>query len=257
MDDRLFDALARGLAGRPTRRQALKLLAATVIGGAVPFRRSAAAADAPTPKSCARQLYTKGKHFSGKPIEADSEFFPSLDKIDACAAAAGVTVFVTNSYRNEGQSLSGTVVTPVEQSNHGAGHAIDMNVTYQGDDKKDHDCNSTCLADKVNQPKPVKDFIDCVKKAGLRWGGDFTKRDPVHIDDGLNVENPKRWGDRKKAVGDSTTCAACAPCDLGAGLCKPNCGAGKACDEASGTCKEKAACGTDVVTNPNGAGVCR
>jgi len=32
----------------------------------------------------------------------------------------------------------------------------------------------------------------------LRWGGDFNKEDPVHIDDELNRRNPHRW-DRKLA----------------------------------------------------------
>jgi len=27
----------------------------------------------------------------------------------------------------------------------------------------------------------------------LRWGGDFDVRDVVHIDDGLNIDNPTKW----------------------------------------------------------------
>jgi hypothetical protein len=27
----------------------------------------------------------------------------------------------------------------------------------------------------------------------LRWGGDFSVRDVVHIDDGLNIHNPSQW----------------------------------------------------------------
>ena len=32
----------------------------------------------------------------------------------------------------------------------------------------------------------------------LRWGGDFSPEDPVHIDDGLNVRDRDRW-DKKLA----------------------------------------------------------
>ncbi|MGI8477965.1 MAG: DUF882 domain-containing protein [Thermomicrobiales bacterium] len=264
MDDRLFDALARGLAGRPTRRQALRLFAATVIGGAVPFRRSAAAADAPTPKSCARQLYTKGKHFSGKPIEADPEFFPSLDKIDECAGKSAITVDVASAYRTEDdqKTLTGKTNETANRSNHLAGHAIDMNPIWTDDKGKAQRCDSKCLAKPDELPKAIKDFNQCLKDAGLRCCGEALdsngKPDYPHIDDKLNLNNPKKWQERHDALKNSTTCAKCEPCNMGTGLCTSNCAAGKACDASSGICKDNAGCGTNVVVNPNGgAGVCR
>ena len=32
--------------------------------------------------------------------------------------------------------------------------------------------------------KTVDDFIARAKAAGLRWGGEFTRRDPIHFDAG-------------------------------------------------------------------------
>jgi hypothetical protein len=265
MDHRHFDALTKLLAWPTDRRAVFKALAGvvggTLLSGHFSSPVEAAGASTPTPasgpKSCANQPYTKGKHFSGKPINADSTFFPSLDQIDTCAGGAGVTIDVTNSYRPPGTVLTGTIVKKAEESNHDAGHAIDMNVMYTDDKKKQQRCDSSCLAG-VDLPKPVKDFIDCVKKAGLRWGQDYaTKKDPVHIDDGLNLKNPKRWQDRKDAMNNAKTCAACEPCNLSDGVCTSNCGAGKGCDDASGTCKDKSACGSNVVMNANGAGFCR
>lgn len=37
------------------------------------------------------------------------------------------------------------------------------------------------------------DNIDISSDQTLRWGGDFSKEDPVHIDDNLNHRNPARW----------------------------------------------------------------
>ncbi|MFM7725475.1 MAG: hypothetical protein ACKO7B_02140, partial [Flavobacteriales bacterium] len=45
-----------------------------------------------------------------------------------------------------------------------------------------------------NQPQPIQDFIQAVRgNPDLRWGGDFGKQDPVHIDFPLNVVNKSEW----------------------------------------------------------------
>jgi hypothetical protein len=56
-----------------------------------------------------------------------------------------------------------------------------MNVVYGTSNTL---CDSKCLGG--TQPAAVKCFIDAVKKAGLRWGGNFRPIDTVHIDDGYN-----------------------------------------------------------------------
>lgn len=40
----------------------------------------------------------------------------------------------------------------------------------------------------------VKTFIEIlISDESLRWGGEFKKEDPVHIDDGLNLKDPVKW----------------------------------------------------------------
>lgn len=43
-----------------------------------------------------------------------------------------------------------------------------------------------------NLPSEIQNFIQGIRNdAVLRWGGDFD--DPVHIDDGLNINEPATW----------------------------------------------------------------
>ena len=66
------------------------------------------------------------------------------------------------------------------------GHAIDMNL-IEGSDW----CNSKCLVDPLENYKGVRCFLSQIQRdETLRWGGDFTVKDVVHIDDGLNYRDP-------------------------------------------------------------------
>ena len=76
---------------------------------------------------------------------------------------------------------------PAKRSNHFVGHAIDMNVV----DKNGKWCNSQCLRYSLNQHPDVQCFIDKIRRdRDLRWGGDFSKPDVVHIDDSINWLKP-------------------------------------------------------------------
>lgn len=120
----------------------------------------------------------------GKPVSIDSSFRSSMSTICAAATRCNVTLYITDSYRKPDSVVLGAIVPPATLSNHKIGHAIDMNVVYG---KSGTLCNSSCLGGN-QQPTDVKCFIDGVKAQGLRWGGDFTATDPVHIDDGYNVK---------------------------------------------------------------------
>ena len=75
---------------------------------------------------------------------------------------------------------------PSKISNHFVGHAIDMNLI----DGSRHFCNSQCLGDEKKQTKGEKCFLFQIgHDTALRWGGNFSKPDPVHIDDGINKRN--------------------------------------------------------------------
>lgn len=131
--------------------------------------------------------------YEDKPVIVDSQFLPSMYKIDSYARNNGVIIYVTSSFRTPDQKLTGTIVTPSKRSNHLAGHAIDMNVFYDG---VLYDSRVLRKSKLDNLPSNVKNFINDIRKdKTLRWGGDFKIEDPIHIDDDLN-SNPSVWQSR-------------------------------------------------------------
>ncbi|MBV6484063.1 MAG: hypothetical protein KFKLKKLM_00546 [Flavobacteriales bacterium] len=128
-------------------------------------------------------------NFVGKRVVADKDFVAALKRINKYAKDSAVLIHVTSSYRVNA-TVAGAIVTPSKMSNHMVGHAIDMNVRY-GTDYKNW-CNSTALL-KPTLPEPVAKFISLIRADGeLRWGGDFKKKDSVHIDDYYN-KNTENW----------------------------------------------------------------
>jgi Domain of unknown function (DUF4157)/D-alanyl-D-alanine carboxypeptidase len=155
-----------------------------VVGAAAAGAAAAGVAEAAT-STCALTTYT-GSNFVGDAVTADVEFVDSLGTINQHAADNSVNVYVTDSFRASTDVVTGAIVTPATNSNHKAGHAIDMNVQSNGTLY-----NSTKLkqSELTNQPQPVQDFIQAIRDdTELRWGGDFSTEDPVHIDDDLNSD---------------------------------------------------------------------
>ncbi|HBM17387.1 MAG TPA: hypothetical protein DD381_13755 [Lentisphaeria bacterium] len=131
--------------------------------------------------------------YENKPVIIDSEFLSAMYRIDHYAKINGVKIIVTSSFRTPDQTLEETIVPPSKRSNHLAGHAIDMNVEFNAilyDSKVLKKSNLNRL------PPNVRNFINDIRNdKGLRWGGDFSNEDPVHIDDNLN-SNPIAWQER-------------------------------------------------------------
>src|SRR5690606_11951139 len=122
-------------------------------------------------------------NFVGKKVIADNDFVAGLKRINKYAKDSEVLIHVTSSYRKDA-NVANAIVTPSKMSNHMVGHAIDMNVRY-GDDYKKW-CNSAAL-NKTTLPEPVAKFINLISAdVELRWGGDFRKKDSVHIHDYYN-----------------------------------------------------------------------
>lgn len=142
----------------------------------------------------------EASRFQGQPCRSDKSFVPMLEKINAYAEQADVFIHVTSSFRTS-SNVGGAIVKPATRSNHMAGHAIDMNVVY--DNRKKY-ANSAVLGKYPNVPEPVRRFIKSIlEDPNLRWGGTFSQRDPVHIDDNLNQDLAvwdKRYKDMQKAV---------------------------------------------------------
>ncbi len=139
---------------------------------------------------CEISIYTNSQ-FIGKELRADIDFFPHLDRLNKFAQDCAVQIYVTSSAREPGRTVSGAIVKPASRSNHLVGHGIDMNLQSASgffNSKKLKKSNFSRL------PKEIRDFLNLVRgDSVLRWGGDFRKEDPVHIDDSLNLRNPGRW----------------------------------------------------------------
>jgi hypothetical protein len=137
----------------------------------------------------------QASRFSGKPCRADIQFVPMLKKINAYAEQADIFVYVTSSFRTT-TNVQGAIVKPATFSNHLAGHGIDMNIQY-GNNKF---VNSKVLNKYPSVPEPVKLFLRLIIDDNeLRWGGRFSAKDPVHIDDHLNKDLTV-WKKRYKAM---------------------------------------------------------
>ncbi|HEY4326203.1 MAG TPA: M15 family metallopeptidase [Mucilaginibacter sp.] len=114
----------------------------------------------------------------------DEDFEPTLIKMNSIAQKYNITVFVNSSFRIDA-NVVGAIVTPATHSNHMIGHAIDCNLELDG-----AFYNSARMQTDTGV---VRQFINEVKAAGIRWGGDFGKPDPVHFDDGLNIKDIATW----------------------------------------------------------------
>ena len=135
--------------------------------------------------------------FIGERLDADLDFHPHLDRLNELADSLGVEIWITSGFRRAGRAVSNAIVTPARMSNHLVGHAIDMNLRSSAGF-----FNSKKLRRaKLDQcPQEIRDFITGIADLGLRWGGNFSKEDPVHIDDNLNHGDPGLWKDKFQAL---------------------------------------------------------
>ena len=128
-----------------------------------------------------------------KPCVIEEGFIPTMDKLCYYADKNELFLYHISSYRKTA-NVKGAIVTPAQMSNHMIGHAIDCNLLDGGK-----------LWNSIEMRKGltgnVKAFIDEVTKdKSMRWGGNFSKKDEVHFDDGLNIRNPKLWHEIFKAI---------------------------------------------------------
>lgn len=121
----------------------------------------------------------------------DEDFETSLIKMNDIAKKYGITVIVNSSFRKTA-NVQGAIVKPATHSNHMVGHAIDCNLMLNG-----KLYNSVMMQSSSGV---IRRFINEVKLTGLRWGGDFKVKDPVHFDDGLNIKNMPLWLEKFHAL---------------------------------------------------------
>jgi hypothetical protein len=114
----------------------------------------------------------------------EESFNPYLQLMSNLAVANKLQIKVQQSFRRVDGQITGNIVPPSDRSNHLVGHAIDINIVYNG-----VWYNASRLGNYSSLPQAIKNFITGCKNAGMRWGGDFSQSDPVHFDSGLNVKN--------------------------------------------------------------------
>jgi hypothetical protein len=116
-----------------------------------------------------------------QPVIVDEAFLEYIWIMDELALQYDLSIKVQGrGFRDAEDPVQNAIVPPSASSNHLVGHAVDINIEYNG-----VPYNSTKLDDFHNLPQNIKDFINGCKRNGLRWGGDFSVSDPVHFDDDL------------------------------------------------------------------------
>jgi hypothetical protein len=127
----------------------------------------------------------------GHQILVHQDFVPHMARIDQYAVKNRVRLVVVHSYRYENQKMYRTVVTPASRSNHLAGFAIDFNIDYRGKRYFSHNLKKK---NHANLPDRVQSFMNDLRAdEDLRWGGDFRREDPVHIDLSVNLHQKALW----------------------------------------------------------------
>ncbi len=118
--------------------------------------------------------------FIGEATRVDQDFVPDLQRLSEYAAQCNLKIWVTSSLRPLNNQFKGAIVEPASRSCHHIGHAIDMNLFYEGEIY-----NSKMLrnSNHINLSDNITSFFELIRADKvLRWGGDFRSEDPVHID---------------------------------------------------------------------------
>ena len=140
--------------------------------------------------------YPANETIRGAPLRIDRDFEPAIEGIRGLARPAGIVVWITSSLREPYKPVNNAIVTPVQFSNHHVGHGIDMNLIHDNQWFR-----STELGRFDSLPQPVRDFLEAVQtQLKLRWGGKFSMPDPVHIDDGMNLNDRARFDAKLQAL---------------------------------------------------------
>lgn len=103
-------------------------------------------------------------------------FVAGMEALNTAAGGANVRVRINQTFRRQGFAPRGAVVPPATKSQHLIGRAIDGNFV------DGVNVATSAIMNANRQTQPVTDFIDAAKAAGLRWGGDFKRRDTIHFD---------------------------------------------------------------------------
>jgi len=120
-----------------------------------------------------------------KAVRVDSNFANYISRMNDLAVQNDLYILVQGEgFRRADTPVRNAIVPPSETSNHLVGYAVDINIRYSG-----KLYNSSDLGNFSSLPQAIKNFINGCKSNGMRWGGDFSTKDPVHFDVALNLNN--------------------------------------------------------------------
>lgn len=138
----------------------------------------------------------KHKALIGKPCFVDEDFVHLLNLMCDLAFLMRLKLYINQAFTKSLEQPNGAIVKRVSMSNHFVGHAFDCNII-----ETTNEGTIFWTSEMLENPSEnIKDFIKKCKVLGLRWGGDFKKKDVVHFDDGLNIKNPEIWNEKFKAI---------------------------------------------------------
>lgn len=141
---------------------------------------TALATDA-TPSETFISVTFSHERFIGAQVKVDQDFVPALNRVCDYAKTFNLKIWATSSTRSLDNQVRGAIVPPASKSCHHIGHAIDMNIQFEG---KLYNSKKLKRSNLNKLPQAIGDFISVIREDdGLRWGGDFNTEDPVHIDD--------------------------------------------------------------------------
>jgi hypothetical protein len=133
----------------------------------------------------AQQLTTVTFSRFDKAVRVDSNFASYVGRMNDLAVQNDLYILVQGEgFRRADTPVRNAIVPPSESSNHLVGYAVDINIRYNG-----KHYNSSELGNFSSLPQTIRNFINGCKSSGMRWGGDFSTRDPVHFDVALNLNN--------------------------------------------------------------------
>lgn len=150
------------------------------------------------PKARLIDYQAKTARLHGKPLRIEQGFAEYMSQIEDLLDKYDLCMWITSSLRESNAPVSNAIVDPAKLSNHLVGHAIDMNL-YRGDDWFNSkrlakvDVHSLASQESLlgDNEKRVCFFLKEIHDHSvLRWGGVWSKPDPVHIDDCINLRHP-------------------------------------------------------------------
>ncbi|MDM0114745.1 M15 family metallopeptidase [Variovorax sp. J22R133] len=109
-------------------------------------------------------------------ILVHQDFVPWLESMNTKAKDNKVTLRVNQAFRVQGLPVSGAVVPPASSSQHLIGHALDVNIVDGST------VNTSPMFNAGTATQAAQDLVKAAKDIGLRWGGDFSPKDPPHFD---------------------------------------------------------------------------